>query len=50
MSSGFSFDDIIKMEDRSIQQFLRAVDTEELAQSLKNTNKDLQNAIFRNMS
>ncbi len=46
----FLFEDITLLDDRSIQQVLRDVDTKELAMALKGTPEEVQDAIFRNMS
>ena len=46
----FVFEDILMLDDRSIQRVLREVENGELAVALKNANEDVQNAIFNNMS
>jgi flagellar motor switch protein FliG len=46
----FVFEDIIHLDDRSIQRVLREVDTKDLALSLKGSNQEVQDKIFRNMS
>lgn len=46
----FVFEDIIHLDDRAIQRVLREVDTKDLALSLKGSNEDVQEKIFRNMS
>lgn len=46
----FLFEDIVVLDDRSIQQVLREVDTKELSVALKGTSDTVQDAIFRNMS
>ena len=46
----FVFEDILLLDDRSIQRVLRDVENSELAIALKNANEDVQNAIFNNMS
>lgn len=46
----FLFEDIVMLDDRSIQQVLRDVDSKELALALKGTPEEVQEAIFRNMS
>ncbi|MCE3236603.1 MAG: flagellar motor switch protein FliG [Vampirovibrio sp.] len=46
----FVFEDIIHLDDRSIQRVLREVDTKDLALSLKGSNNDVQEKIFKNMS
>jgi flagellar motor switch protein FliG len=46
----FVFEDIAKLDDRSIQRIIREVDLKELARALRGTKEDLRSAIFRNMS
>jgi flagellar motor switch protein FliG len=46
----FVFEDIIHLDDRSIQRVLREVDTKDLALSLKGSNDDVKEKIFKNMS
>lgn len=46
----FVFEDIIHLDDRSIQRVLREVDTKDLALSLKGANDDVKEKIYRNMS
>jgi flagellar motor switch protein FliG len=46
----FLFEDVTMLDDRSIQQVLREVDTKELAVALKGTSAEVQDAIYRNMS
>ena len=46
----FVFEDIIMLDDRSIQRVLREVDTKDLALSLKGSNAEVQDKIFKNMS
>lgn len=46
----FVFEDILMLDDRSIQRVLREVENSELAVALKVANEDVQNAIFNNMS
>lgn len=46
----FVFEDILTLDDRSIQRVLREVDNNELAIALKSANEDVQNAIFNNLS
>ncbi len=46
----FVFEDILMLDDRSIQRVLREVENSELAVALKSANEDVQNAIFNNMS
>ena len=46
----FVFEDILMLDDRSIQRVLREVENSELAVALKGANDEVQNAIFNNMS
>ncbi len=46
----FVFEDIIHLDDRSIQRVLREVDTKDLALSLKGSTQDVTDKIFKNMS
>jgi flagellar motor switch protein FliG len=46
----FVFEDIAKLDDKSIQLVLRQVDSKELAVALKGVRAEVRNAIGRNMS
>lgn len=46
----FVFEDIITLDDRSIQRFLREVENEVLAVALKGANDEVAGVIFNNMS
>ncbi|MEE3355459.1 MAG: flagellar motor switch protein FliG, partial [Candidatus Weimeria sp.] len=46
----FVFEDILLLDDRSIQRVLRDVDNADLGVALKGANEDVQNAIFKNLS
>lgn len=46
----FVFEDILLLDDRSIQRVLRDVDNNDLAIACKGSNEEVQNAIFSNMS
>jgi len=46
----FVFEDVLLLDDRSIQRVLREVDNNDLAISLKAANDDVKNAIFNNLS
>lgn len=46
----FTFDDIIKLDDRAMQRVLREVNKQDLALALKGTSGKLQDHIYRNMS
>jgi flagellar motor switch protein FliG len=46
----FVFEDIVMLDDRSIQKVMREVDSQELAKALKSVDAEVQDKIFRNMS
>jgi flagellar motor switch protein FliG len=46
----FVFEDIIYLEDRTIQMILRDVDQKDLTLALKSANQDVQDKIFKNIS
>lgn len=46
----FVFEDILLLDNRSIQTVLREVDNNELATALKNANEEVQKIIFDNLS
>ncbi len=46
----FMFEDIVSLDDRSVQQVLRQVDTGELAMALKGVGEAVRDKIMRNMS
>ncbi len=46
----FTFEDLVKLDDRSLQRVLREVDMRELALALKGASEELKDKIFRNMS
>lgn len=46
----FVFEDLIKIDDRGIQEILKSVDTSELALALKVSTDDLKEKVFANMS
>ena len=46
----FVFEDIVMIDDRSLQMVLREVDTKDLSLALKATNPDVQAKVFKNMS
>ncbi len=46
----FVFEDILLLDDRSIQRVLRDVDNNDLEVALKSTNEQVQTAIFNNLS
>ena len=46
----FVFEDILSLDDKSIQRVLREVDNNELAVALKSANEEVQTVIFKNLS
>lgn len=46
----FVFDDIVTLDNRSIQRFLREVENNDLSLALKSAGEDVTKAIFNNMS
>jgi len=46
----FVFEDILTLDNRSVQRFLREVDNNQLAIALKGSTEEVQNKIFANMS
>ncbi len=46
----FVFEDILTLDDKSIQRVLREVDNNELAVAMKGSNEQVQNIIFNNLS
>ncbi len=46
----FVFEDIVLLDDRSIQKVLREVDGQDLAKALKGVDVEVQEKIFKNMS
>ncbi len=46
----FVFEDILKLDDRSVQLVLREVDTRDLALALKGASDEVKEKIFKNMS
>ena len=46
----FVFEDIITMDDRSVQRFVRDCDTHDLVLALKSATSELANKLFKNMS
>ena len=48
--SMFVFEDVITLDDASIQRLLREVDSKELAMALKGCSEEVSNAIFKNQS
>jgi flagellar motor switch protein FliG len=46
----FVFEDMLQLDNRSVQQVLREVDQKELSLALKNCSEELQNHLFANLS
>lgn len=46
----FVFEDIVQLDDRSIQRVLKEVDSRDLMLALKGSNEEVRNVILRNMS
>jgi flagellar motor switch protein FliG len=50
MDNMFTFDDLVKVDDRAIQSVLKEVQTESLVISLKGAAPELREKVFKNMS
>ncbi len=46
----FVFEDIVHMDDRSVQRFIRDCDMRDIVLALKGANKDVMNKLYSNMS
>jgi flagellar motor switch protein FliG len=46
----FVFEDLVTLDDRSMQRLLKEVETKELAKAMKTASEDLQHKIFSNVS
>ncbi|WP_132014777.1 flagellar motor switch protein FliG [Hydrogenispora ethanolica] len=46
----FVFEDIVMLDNRSVQRFLREVDTKDLSLALKTASDEVKDLVFRNMS
>ena len=46
----FVFEDIVKMDDRSVQRFVRDCDTRDMVLALKGANREVAEKLFANMS
>ncbi len=44
------FEDIVKLDDRAIQQVIREVDTRDWALALKTASEEVASRVFKNMS
>jgi len=46
----FVFEDLVKLDDRSIQRLLREIDSKDLALALRGVGEDVKEKVFKNMS
>ncbi len=46
----FVFEDILQLDNRAVQRFMREIDNSQLAIALKGSSEEVQNLIFANMS
>ena len=46
----FVFEDILQLDNRAVQRFMREIDNSQLAVALKGSSEEVQNLIFANMS
>jgi flagellar motor switch protein FliG len=46
----FTFDDVLKLDDKSLQELLREIATEDLARALKMVDEGVREKVYRNMS
>lgn len=46
----FTFADLVRLDDQSLQRLLREVDTRDLARALRGTSEELRQTFFRNLS
>jgi flagellar motor switch protein FliG len=46
----FVFDDLVRLDDRSLQRVLREVDSKDLSLAMRGTSEELQERIYRNQS
>jgi flagellar motor switch protein FliG len=46
----FVFDDIVRLNDRGVQELLKNIDTRQLAVALKGADANVQETVFRNLS
>jgi flagellar motor switch protein FliG len=46
----FTFDDILKLDDRSLQEILREVKSEDLAKAMKLVDEGMREKFYKNMS
>jgi len=50
MDNMFGFDDLIKLDDKGVQQVLKEVQSESLVMALKGATPEMREKVFRNMS
>jgi flagellar motor switch protein FliG len=50
MDNMFTFDDLIKLDDKGFQTLLKEVQTESLIIALKGASPDIREKVFKNMS
>ncbi len=46
----FTFEDVLKLDDRSLQELLREITTEDLSKALKVVDESMREKVFKNMS
>jgi flagellar motor switch protein FliG len=46
----FTFDDVLRLDDRSLQEILKEITTEDLGRALKLVDEEMREKIYRNMS
>ena len=46
----FVFEDIVLLDNRSVQRFLRDVDSKDLGLALKTASEEVKNLVFKNLS
>jgi len=46
----FTFDDVLKLDDRSLQELLKEIGSDELAKALKLVDDGMRQKIYKNMS
>lgn len=46
----FTFEDLVRLDDRSIQRLLREIETHQLAVALRGASSELREKVFKNMS
>jgi flagellar motor switch protein FliG len=46
----FTFDDVLKLDDKSMQELLREISSEDLARALKVVDEEARQKVFKNMS